>query len=850
MAGFPFWQLDRYLKVFVQDHNRHVAISEEIPINAGDKAKSNGPLFSRSVRRIVTPGTLIDEKFLEPYQNNYLLSVYVGGKLQSDGTDGSGDGIGLAWIDLSTGDFFTQTTTRPLVASALARIGAREIILPHDAPDDLKNEVQALVGQHHDSVTLHKCQSEFESMSEWNQTLETNLPADAEAQFSIFEKLAGHQILDYVRFSLQGLEMHLQPPKKRDVHQYLSIDRHSLRGLEILETARDGLGKGSLYHAVRRTLTKSGARLLRERLTSPSASVSEINERLDLVAALIASDDLRDSLVQRLKRTYDVQRIVQKFTLNKGDADDMLCLAKAIDETAAAFELLQTAVKVDGGVLSDIEPIDHLLKRFDLEDPLELGREILRAIDEEGLNQLHRQEEDEAADVAAQAQEVVQHDAPEETGILTRSARVKARLGEARFSDPDMQEVWIMRRDASDTIQRLHEHLDALKDDKITLERRLQHELATTSLSLRWTPGLGHICHIRGITATTTKKLEDLNARMVSSSKSTRSFYVSDWSRLGNQIDQARVRIRNEEQRLFRELRQRVIRNLVKLRRNAAIMDELDVASSFASLAQQQAWVRPSVNNSISHRIIGGRHPTVKLGLEEQGRSFVSNDLILDQSEQTWLVTGPNMAGKSTFLRQNALITILAQVGSYVPAEHAEIGLVDQIFSRIGAADDLFRDQSTFMVEMLETSAILKQATPRSFVIMDEVGRGTTPQDGTAVAYGSLMHLHSINQCRTLFATHFHALADLTAGWPRLGTYCTDILEDEKGSFTFQHRLRRGVNRQSHALKVAKLAGLPAPALEAATAVLRELHGEKNDLLPEEGIDVSTGTQQVLSAAG
>ncbi len=850
MAGFPFWQLDRYLKIFVQDLNRHVAISEEIPISAGDKVKTNGPLFSRAVRRIVTPGTLIDEKFLEPYQNNFLLSIHVGDKLQSPGTDGPIDAVGLAWIDLSTGDFFTQTTTQSLIASALSRIGAREIVLPHDAPDDLQAEVQALIGQRHYSVTLHECKSKFESMSQWNDTLETKLSADQEAHFSNVEKLAGHQILDYVRFSLQGTELHLQPPRPRNVHHYLSIDRQSLRGLEILETARDGLGKGSLYHAVRRTVTKSGARLLRDRLTSPSASVIEIKERLDLVSAFIASDELRDSLVQRLKRTYDVQRIVQKFTLNKGDADDMLCLAKAINETAATYNLLQAATQGGTSLMSSHQPIDHLLNRFALVGPSELGREILRALDEEGLNQMHRQEEDEAADVAAQAQAVVQNDAPEEDGMLTRSARVKARLGEARFSDPDMQEIWIMRRDASDTIQRLHERLDEVKVEKSLLEQRLQQDFATPGLTLRWTPGLGHICHIRGITATTTKKLEEANARMVSSSKSTRSFYVSDWSRLGSRIDQARVHIRNEEQRLFRELRRNVISNLVKLRRNAAIMDELDVASSFASLAEEQAWIRPSINKSTSHKIIGGRHPTIKLGLEEQGRSFVSNDLILDQSEQTWLVTGPNMAGKSTFLRQNALITILAQVGSYVPAEHAEIGLVDQIFSRIGAADDLFRDQSTFMVEMLETSAILKQATPRSFVIMDEVGRGTTPQDGTAVAYGSLLHLHTINKCRTLFATHFHALADLTAGWPRLGTYCTDIFEDKNGSFTFQHRLRRGVNRQSHALKVAKLAGLPAPALQAATAVLRELHLEKSTKLAEQDMDDFASTQQALAVAG
>lgn len=852
MAGFPFWQLDRYLKTFVQDHNRHVAISEEIPLNPGDKVKSSGPLFSRAVRRIVTPGTLIDEKFLEPYQNNFLLSLHIdhqSGTLQHGEAPELGDKVGLAWIDLSTGDFFTQTTTRSLLASALARIGAREVILSKATSEDVKTEVQALVGLHHDSVTFHSCNSDFISMSDWNETLETKLAADAEDQFSKVEKLAGHQLLDYVRFSLQGMELHLQPPKKRDIHQYLSIDRHSLRGLEILETAKDGLGKGSLYHAVRRTTTKSGARLLRDRLTSPSASVSQINERLDLVSALISSDDLRESLIQRLKRTFDVQRIVQKFTLNKGDADDMLCLAKAVDETEAAFDLLQSAIEEMG--LAERHPVESLLERFDLEGPQQLGKAILRAIDEEGLNQMHQQQEDEAVDMAVQAQEAVQNDAPEELGIIPKSARVKARLGEARFSDPDMQEVWIMRKDASDTIQRLHERLESLKKDKTILEQSLQQELGTPSLSLRWTPGLGHICHIRGISAGTAKKLEEINARMVSSSKSTRSFYVTSWSRLGTQIDQARLNVRGEEQRLFRELKQLVIRNLVKLRRNAAIMDELDVASSFATLAKEQTWVRPTIDNSTSHKVIGGRHPTVKLGLEEQGRSFVSNDLILDQTEQTWLVTGPNMAGKSTFLRQNALITILAQVGSYVPAEHAEIGLVDQLFSRIGAADDLFRDQSTFMVEMLETASILKQATSRSFVIMDEVGRGTTPQDGTAVAYGSLLHLHTINKCRTLFATHFHALADLTASWSRLGTYCTDILEDESGAFNFQHRLRRGVNRQSHALKVAKLAGLPTPALEAASSVLRDLQMEKNIVqIRQHRLHESYDTSQHLEAAG
>lgn len=258
---------------------------------------------------------------------------------------------------------------------------------------------------------------------------------------------------------------------------------------------------------------------------------------------------------------------------------------------------------------------------------------------------------------------------------------------------------------------------------------------------------------------------------------------------------------------MFQALRGQVVTNLVQLRRNAAVLDELDIACSFALLAEEQSFVRPTISDRLAHHITGGRHPTVKVGLEQEGRAFVSNDCFIGEEERIWLVTGPNMGGKSTFLRQNGLISILAQVGSFVPADHADIGLVDQIFTRIGSGDDLYRDQSTFMVEMLETAAILNQATPRSFVIMDEIGRGTTPEDGIAIGFACLYHLYHKNQCRTLFATHFHALADMTRSFERLGCYCTDIEEDAAGSFSYVHRLRRGVNRKSHALKVAHLAG-------------------------------------------
>lgn len=298
-------------------------------------------------------------------------------------------------------------------------------------------------------------------------------------------------------------------------------------------------------------------------------------------------------------------------------------------------------------------------------------------------------------------------------------------------------------------------------------------------------------------------------------------------------MDLVKYQIRAEEQRVLHELREQVVLNLVKLRRNAAVLDELDIGYALANLAEEQGWTRPVLNASRNHKIIGGRHPTVKIGLEEEGRAFVGNDCFVGEEERVWLITGPNMGGKSTFLRQNALLSILAQTGSFVPADHAELGIVDRMFTRVGSADDLFRDQSTFMVEMLETAVILNQATSRSFVIMDEIGRGTTPEDGIAVAFACLHHLYHHNQCRTLFATHFHALAELAKDFDKLACYCTDVAEGTGGSFSYVHRLRRGVNRASHALKVARLAGKSLEPFPTCAIFVLILHrhsrsGDKN----------------------
>jgi DNA mismatch repair ATPase MutS len=860
MAGFPFFQLDRFLKTLVQDLNKHVAISEEFPVATSGRVKSGGLLFDRKVARVVTPGTLIDEKFIDPFENNFLLSVHPGvaqasldrGSAQvsfheNRPADRLGQRLGLAWLDLSTGDFFTQVTTFALLPSALARIRPREIVLDPIWQASNQPLLQSIFDGGHVLTSTHHCMKEIATLSEWNHTLEAPIDPLSEAAFTSEETFAIHHLLDYVAGQLQGLEMKLQPPRRKVLQETMTIDRNSMRGLEILETARDGLGKGSLLHAIRRTTTKSGTRLLRDRLASPSASVHEIEGRLNLVGMFLDDSDLREVIVQLLQQSYDAQRLVQKFSLNKGDADDLIYLARAIESTKAIRvrldrKLQQTNSAADSSSMA----VSALLMRLDLHGPTQLGLRILEAIDEDGLNKKHRIEESEAASVAALAQEVAMSDAlPEEIEAMPQKIRQGKKAAEAKDIDSEFEDTWIMRKTASDALTQLHEDLENLRLEKSSLTGELREKLQAATLTLKWTPGLGHICHVRGINKV---PLESVNARVVSSTKSTRSFYLTSWSRLGSKVDQAKTYIRNEEKRIFLNLRSEVIRNLVKLRRNAAVLDELDFACSFANLADEQSWSRPVLNTGMDHRIIGGRHPTVKLGLEEQGRSFVSNNLLLGSEERVWLVTGPNMAGKSTFLRQNALISILAQVGSYVPAEYAEIGIVDQVFSRIGAADDLFRDQSTFMVEMLETAAILRQATPRSFVIMDEVGRGTTPEDGIAVGYACLHHLHHINKCRTLFATHFHALADMTRDFKYLGRYCTDLTEDEDGSFSFMHRLRQGVNRQSHALKVARLAGLPETAIEIANGVLRELMVENQVRVPAQYQDMRQ--KELQAAAG
>lgn len=472
--------------------------------------------------------------------------------------------------------------------------------------------------------------------------------------------------------------------------------------------------------------------------------------------------------------------------------------------------------------------------------------------------QQHRDEDSEASQLMTLAKDVVASEGAQgDASMLPKSAGRKKKQSTSikdHYSADD-NTAFVMKPDASKGLKSLHKKLDTLLEEKDALGESLREHFDAASLTLKWTPNLGHVCHVKGVKDVRKVASGDKEVAVVRSSRGTSAFHAPEWTALGRRIHQTRFEIGVEEQRLFADLRALVVANLVKLRRNAAVLDELDVAASLSRLAAEHGWTRPILHDTSTtapaitsttpvttsqHIVIGGRHPTVEAGLREQGRSFTKNDCLLDANPQSppsnqqhgrlHLITGPNMAGKSTYLRQNALLVILSQIGSWVPASYASLPVADAVFSRVGSADNLFADQSTFMVEMLETSAILRSATSRSFVIMDEIGRGTTPEDGSAVAFAALHHLVTVNRCRALFATHYHSLADLVAergmhvsqaeGRGAVETYCTDVQEDGDGGFVYIHRLRKGVNRQSHALKVARLAGLPEAAITVAKEVL------------------------------
>ncbi|KAI5835502.1 hypothetical protein K523DRAFT_14423 [Schizophyllum commune Tattone D] len=935
MCGFPLAHLDKYLRVLVGENRRLVAMCEEFPVN-GNVDTSNGTAkisrglltraFERRVTRVITPGTLIDEPFLNQYENNYLLAIEAAEAVTTDNSEAAQ--LGLAWIDVSTGEFFSKVSSVDTLRDELARIGPKEIVLDQSmkrqeaAGDDgqegkhpvlaaLAEEqhfvsYQALEGDESAEVRTTSSQDETANrLTEPDDLLAEAAPSPSLSSFTQTETSAISLLTAYLRAhlrehmpvlgvpvregdALQGSyqlmnasRVSLTPPAR------MHLDAHTLRALEIREGMREGGTKGSLLSVVRRTKTTGGTRLLARWLAAPSLSLVEITSRHSLVAFLLARPHLRADLTALLVAIPDVGRLSQKLMLGKGDASDVRAVGRAIrawnrlrntiteERTLEGYERQMKDPKAMNSISvndEEWESMDTLLSRMDGLDNLEAR--IATALEggeaDEGTEMGQVAEGSEAEGVAGGLQDGA-------TGVEEDPTR---RLNWR----PHAPQRWMVKPEFSPALTQLHDKLSDLLKRREKMEAELLMRYSAPSLTLRSSPALGMHVHIARRKRDC--RLLDANPEFVkvSESGSTKGYFWRPWTQLGSEIVETTLALQVAEREAFDILRREINAHAPALRRNARVLDELDVTLGFAALAAEHGYVRPVMSDDTTYHVTDGRHPTVEMGLLSAGRTFTPNTVCLSGTDERrsgqgnlgelshtatccptptahlHILTGPNMAGKSTVLRQTALIAILAQAGSFVPATNAHLGLVDAVFARVGARDDLACDRSTFMVEMLETGAVLRRATSRSLVIMDEIGRGTAFRDGLAIAFATVVHLLRVNRCRALFATHFTEVADLV-GWEAdrpteasvsdadhdcdnkavrgeanlfkdVAFFCTDVYDADSSHIAYAYRLRRGVNRRSHALRVAALAGVPQAALSVAQDTLGWLDSQNDRVLP------------------
>ncbi|KAJ7169620.1 muts domain V-domain-containing protein [Mycena filopes] len=830
-CGFPLQHIDKYLKVLVQQQRRFVALCEEFPrFNAAGVVA-----FDRRVARVVTPGTLIDESFLNQYENNYLLAI----SQRPDATE-----VGLAWIDVSTGEFYSKAATYDVLRDEVARIGPREIVLDKvfesQKPTELKSvlaeelhcvsyitpsvdEQDTPIQSTSSSAPVASDFSDVEPLSTTpvDDVTEDMLRFPSLSEFSAEERAAITLLTTYLHANLLDNMPKLTVPAREGSATRMQIDSHTIKALEIRESIREGGVKGSLLSVVKRTSTTSGTRLLARWLCSPSTSIPEINARQALVAFFYERDHFRADLVAAIASAEDAGRIVQRFLLGRGDAGDLHAVNTTIHvwaalKTRVLQERQQEALEAAAQTFNEAQwtSLDALMAR--MSDLQELSHRIGRAL----------KQRDSGKDVSPGADP---DEVDSEASIGSDMPKAAWKVGNSN---------WAIKPEFSEKLMSLHAILEELMKRREQLEADLQLQYDAASLTLRSSPA--HGMHVHLLKAKRDQKKLTQNADFVSIAESgtTKCYFYQEWAQLGAHIIETTQGLVAAEREAFESLRLDVNSHAQQLRRNARILDELDVTLGFANLAKEMNFVRPILTEDPVYDVTDGRHATVELGLLTNGRVFTPNSVKLTPTSRLHIITGPNMAGKSTLLRQTALIAVLAQTGSFVPAESATLGIVDKLFSRVGAKDDLFHDRSTFMVEMLETAEILQRATPQSLVIMDEVGRGTTVKDGLAIAFATVHHLVAENKCRALFATHFHEVTDMLGYsmdtpvggiFSNIGFFCTDVDETDDGHFAYSYRIRPGVNRDSHGLKVAQLAGMPETAVVVAHDALAWLKSRKED---------------------
>jgi DNA mismatch repair protein MutS len=771
MCGVPIERADDYLQRLIGLGHR-VAVCEQLEDPAEAKRRGPKSVVRRDVVRLVTPGTITEERLLEPGRANLLLAIQ---RLKVEGRMV----FGLASLDISTGAFTLGDTDEAGLAVEIARLEPSEIVAPETLFAEPKfarlvaetRVAGAPFGRETADAGAGQRVCEFYGV----ETL------DGFGAFSRAEIGAAALALAYLKRTQIDATPGLAPPSRRARGGALEIDAATRANLELTRTL-SGDRAGSVLATIDMTKTPAGARLIAERLASPLTDPVEIAERLDALAFFIEAPAMRDELRKALAATPDFLRALARLSLDRGGPRDLAALREGLTASAAVAERLERAVLLPPALAKAFARLRR--------DDGGLARELGEALAEElPLNKR------DGGFVRAGASEALD----EARRLRDESRRVIAEM-QARYSDEA----------GSRQLKIKHNNFLGfyIETPQAAGEALLRPPHSATFI---------HRQTMAGAMRFTTNALIDLETKIASAADRA----------LALELD------------IFERLRQGSLARTEVLRGLGAALAEIDVSAALAELAVKRDWTRPRVDASLKFAIEGGRHPVVEAALSARGEPFVANDCDLTgqpgEGGRIALVTGPNMAGKSTFLRQNALIAALAQIGSYVPARRAHIGVVDRLFSRVGAADDLARGRSTFMVEMVETAAILNQATERSLVILDEIGRGTATFDGLSIAYACVEHLNGVNRSRTLFATHFHELTQLSQTLPRLFNLTMRVRE-WKGSLVFLHEVAPGAADRSYGIQVARLAGLPAPVIKRARAVLADLeasrHAGRIDAMP------------------
>jgi DNA mismatch repair protein MutS len=761
MCGVPVHAADGYLQKLIRLGHR-VAVCEQLEDPADARKRGSKAVVKRDVVRLVTPGTLTEDSLLESRSHNFLVSVT---------HNRSASEIAIAWADISAGELAVLTTSAGRLAADLARLEPREIVVPDRLLED--EEISRLLSRTGAPVTPLPA-VRFDSLAA-ERRLKEHFDVAALEGFGSFtrpEISAVGGLLEYIVITQAGRIPHFRPPRRETASATLLIDPATRANLELARTLQ-GERKGSLLSVIDHAVTAAGSRCIGSRLSNPLCDPHLIAHRLDEVAHFLNDGLLRGEVRRQLSAMPDLERALGRLALSRGGPRDLAAVRDGLIMAGTLAQRLTESATMSGL-------------------PLNLGkiRDTLILADRVLASELD----------AALASELPGYS---RDGGFVRDG-YSADLDENRSLRDQTRHVVA-------GLQTRYCEISGVKSLKVKHNNVLGYFIevpANAASSLQTAGEPGFFMHRQTVA----------NAMR---------FVTAELASLDQRIAAAAEKALALELEIFAHLCGTVLARRNHISEIAEAVAQLDAAAALAELAEKRRYMRPKVDGSLGFTITGGRHPVVEAALQDSAAgSFVANDCsIPGDGKRLCLLTGPNMAGKSTYLRQNALIVILAQMGSFIPANEAHFGVVDRLFSRVGAADDLARGRSTFMVEMIETAAILNQATERSFVILDEIGRGTATYDGLSIAWATLEHLHGVNKCRALFATHYHELTGLATKLPHLAN-ATMKVREWQDQIIFLHEVTSGVADRSYGIHVARLAGLPPAVINRAQKVLERLERE------------------------